>query len=70
MATREAPIDVYNNVWCDECEKEVELGQRSYHCKSCEDYDICEFCRSHGVKHVNPAHTFQLTVFKGAPSGS
>ncbi len=69
MATNQPSIDVYNNMWCDECDIEVGVGQRAYHCRMCDDYDICESCHLQGAKHVDPAHTFKLVVFKGAPYG-
>ena len=69
MASRESPIEVYNNMWCDECDKEVEPNEKAYHCRTCEDFDICENCHLHGSKHVDPSHTFQIVTFKGAPSG-
>ena len=70
MASMEAPLNVYNNIWCDKCEIEVEPNERAYHCRFCEDFDICEGCHlQDGEKHVDPSHTFQLVIFRGAPSG-
>ena len=69
MAARETSMDVYNNMWCDQCDNEVKPNESAYHCRSCDDFDICENCHLHGAKHVDPSHTFQLVVFKGAPKG-
>ena len=69
MAASETSMDVYNNIWCDQCDNEVQRNERAYHCRACEDFDICENCHLHGAKHVNLSHTFQLVIFKGAPNG-
>ena len=64
-------IEVYNNVWCKECNREVQCKEKMYHCNMCPDFDICQNCENRGrSKHVDPSHTFRKVKFAGAPSGS
>jgi len=62
-------IEVYNNVWCKGCNKEVQCHEKMYHCYMCQDFDICENCQNRaGNKHCDPSHTFRKVKFAGAPS--
>jgi len=62
-------IEVYNNVWCKACQKEVQCHEKMYHCNMCPDLDICENCQNRGRnKHCDPSHTFRKVKFAGAPS--